>query len=217
MNIFPLILIGLLLNSVHSTNNQICSSTCASWMSACYNITYNGCIVCDTSIFNEVPHPTQGCTPKSQVKIEAADLKNPIDLTSFDVTSYSSFTCSGFEIAGKFVNGDKISKIYELSQPHYSMKVKFSIVYIGVLSTNDQIFVWIDDVKYPFNYSCVAMGTYCSARDCIRTIEQDFEHSGKILSLEINGSTSAGSSWGIKDLIIASYLCHPWCQSCYGP
>ena len=96
------------------------------------------------------------------------------------------------------------------------MRIRFSIVFIGTFSTNDQIFVWIDNIKYAYNYSCINIGAYCSVKDCIRTIDQDFDHSGRSVQIDINGTTTAGTSWGIKDLIVASYLCHPTCQQCYG-
>lgn len=51
MKIIAAILINLLATTLAQTSTQICSSSCVSWVSACKNFNYNGCIVCDPSLY----------------------------------------------------------------------------------------------------------------------------------------------------------------------
>ena len=90
-----ILLILILIHQIFAQSNQICSSSCASHVGACKNFTYNGCIVCDYDLFNQIPNAS-GCVTKPQVNIEAVDLKNPIDLTSFTLSTYATYTCGGF-------------------------------------------------------------------------------------------------------------------------
>ena len=74
------------------------------------------------------------------------------------MVSYNPTTNYTYNYLGKQVSTDYISKIYTITQPHDKIIIIFSIIYIGVWSSNDFLNLYVNDgtstQNFPIKYDC---------------------------------------------------------------
>ena len=142
------------------------------------------------------------------------------------------FLTYNFDFANQLVGGDSIYRVIPITAPHYQVKFRFSIAYIGVWSSSDFIWMHLNDTlqSYDVNltYTCVQGVTtdfICDLKkarnhvDCLLNYDYTYYHN--TTSLLIN-FTSLGLQrdpqlqfWNLFDFTIVTVNCDPSCATCY--
>jgi hypothetical protein len=71
-------------------------------------------------------------------------------------------TTFNYNILGTFISTDYIYKRYVITQPHYSIVIRFSMSFIGVWASTDYLNLYTFDgttsYNFPLRYSCTDAG-----------------------------------------------------------
>lgn len=104
--------------------------------------------------------------------------------------------------------------------PHYLLKVRFNLVFMGTWSNSDSIVVMIDGVNQKFPYTCLETTSICTPTDCFRIREANATHTNSTALVRFETTSTQAKSvagWGIRDLMVVAKTCHSKCASCFGP
>lgn len=161
--------------------------------------------------------------------------------------AFTSFTCPvtynisntlvtyPYNFLGKFVSTDYIYKIYTITQPHYQVRIRLSMAFIGVWSGVDYLNLNVSDgltiQNFQMRYNCTDASlnyteTLCNTTrwgnrvDCIIPYEFLFNHNSSKLLVNFTSLTGIRDSniqfWSLFDLNILTVNCHSFCAACYG-
>ena len=155
-----------------------------------------------------------------------------MSLTACSVTYPSTLTFS-YNLLGKFVSTDYIYKRFTITQPHYQVMVRLSVVFVGVWSGSDNLNLYVSDGVSEQNtalrYSCTDAGVnyteiMCGTRvgnkvDCISSFSSTFSHNSTSLLINISSLTREKDPnvqfWSLFDINVITVNCNSLCSACY--
>jgi hypothetical protein len=220
--------------------SYFCFSQCATPVNASCNGSPYNCNTWD-SLFLSLNTFNTGFS-----KVEVAKATDITTANNFRMTStFAPSNCSiiynmttnftyVYDIVGKFVSTDYIYKQYAIIKPHYQIRFRLSIAFVGVWSSTNYLnlytFDGVTETNFPMRYSCTdASVNYtemlCNTRtgnnvDCVISYSFTLPHNSTYLLFNISSLTNIRDSniqyWSILDLNIAAVDCDSACNSCYG-
>lgn len=152
MTVTGRVIVGLMM--VVASMNLYCSSPCIAHESVCSSATFGDCTVCATSIYTMVPDQT-GCVLLNQTQIMSVDLTAPISLSGWATSQPVPFSCGAYGLSGLYGMGDYLSKTFQVGVPHYLLKVRFVVAFMGSWSSTEGIVASIDGKNQSFLYTCL--------------------------------------------------------------
>lgn len=152
----------------------------------------------------------------------------------YDYTGYASYTYNFYK---KLVGGDYLYREIPINYPHYQLKLKFSMAFVGVWSrVTDFIWMQLNDTlqihSLNLDYNCdyLANGTerLCNlvspnsfnAVDCFQYYDQTYYHNTSLMVVNFTSLSSERDAsrqfWNLYDILVAVVTCDSACATCYG-
>lgn len=131
----------ILLLALVSANGQtyFCSSQCADYITACYNMGESDCYACAQNIYQLEKNSSGVCQLKSQTQILFSELKTTaLSLVGYSSSKPTPYQCGSYYVSGQYVAGDFLQKTFtNIPLNHYQLVVRFGISFIGNWSESD--------------------------------------------------------------------------------
>lgn len=228
----------LVLSILIIINTQFCASICQSSDSiSCLSSGPIGCTKCTTSFFNNsCTILNDGTSLVSYEATTAIPTNWTISSMNPGLDCIANFTHLvwnyTYNFYNKLVGGDYIYRNIAITAPHYEIKVRFSIAYIGVWWPGDHLLLNMADgiqlYDYNLTYTCkpgnttdflCKLGTTPNHIDCLQTYEYTFSHNTSNMLFNFSSISLQKDStvqfWNLFDFLIVTVNCDPACAACF--